>query len=51
MKTYEKNQYGIINVDGKAVPTDPKNSDFARVLAEVEAGDAQIVDAILQAVE
>ena len=43
MIEYIEDQDGFINLDGKMIPSDPKNKDRARILREVAAGTATIV--------
>lgn len=51
MKTYTHNAAGLVyiynNSDGttSSIPSDPNNADYARMLEEVAAGEAEIVEA------
>ena len=43
MKTYT-NKNGVFLIGGACIPSDPNNTDYARMLTEVAAGTAEIVD-------
>jgi hypothetical protein len=50
MKTYTFSSYGQnylrANADGttSTIPVDPNNTDYQRMLEEVEAGEAEVVE-------
>jgi len=43
MKTYTETSPGIFQDGNKSIPSDPNNTDRARMLAEIEAGEAEII--------
>ncbi len=47
MKTYNKHEYDLsvnFTIDGVTIPECPNNRHYMRMLEEVEAGEAQIVE-------
>ena len=43
MKTYTETSPNIFQDGNKSIPNDPNNTDYARMLAEIEAGEAEII--------
>jgi len=43
IKYYINNQGSIFVEDVGSIPQDPKNKDYARILREVAAGEAEII--------
>jgi hypothetical protein len=51
MKTYTRQASGtIVTDDGRNIPPDPKNRDYAAVQADVAKGTAEVVDEATPAV-
>jgi len=44
MKQYQATSGGSFQIGNMSIPPDPNNTDYARLLAEVAAGTAEIVD-------
>jgi hypothetical protein len=45
MRTHTRQPSGtIVTDDGRNVPPDPKNKDYASIQADVAKGDAEVVD-------
>ena len=44
MKKYQLTDLGAYTIDNMCIPRNPDNTDYARLLAEVAAGTAEIVD-------
>ena len=43
MKQYQLTEGGPYQIGGMCIPPDPNNTDYARMLAEVAAGEAEIL--------
>jgi hypothetical protein len=43
MKTYTETSPNIFQDGNKSIPNDPNNTDYARMLAEIEAGEAEVI--------
>jgi hypothetical protein len=43
MKTYTETSPGVFQDGSKSIPSDPNNTDYANMLQEIEAGEAEII--------
>jgi hypothetical protein len=43
MKTYTETSPGVFQDGNKSIPSDPNNTDYANMLQEIEAGEAEVI--------
>jgi len=43
MKTYTETSPGVFQDGSKSIPSDPNNTDYANMLQEIEAGEAEVI--------